>query len=224
MPAKGWQKDSRGRYRLVDVPTSEELELFKASAQNKILELEEGFDEMSQLIDNLLEFYGESDVPTPPQTLRWPPQLIPLTWSVDWDGAPTNLTRGQMLTAMRRVFAEYTRAGLRFRYVTGAATLEIGFQRVDGPGGTLAFVYQPASGTNMAACGGACGDYFFDNEETLTAIDFENIFRHETGHAIGMDHTNSGVMAPTYAFGSPRTILDELVTDYIEINYPVTQA
>ena len=163
-------------------------------------------------------------VVTPPSQLRWPAQYIPLTWAVDWTNAPSSLTRGQMSVAMRRVFEEFTQAGLSFNQVrlNQNPTLRIGFDTVDGSGGTLAFVYQPAQGTNMAACGGACGDYTFDNEERISIQDFENIFRHETGHAIGMDHTESGVMAPFYNFGTPRTELDVLVLDYIRTEYPLT--
>ena len=107
---------------------------------------------------------------------------------------------------MRRVFGKYYIASERklgFRYVNSNASLEIQFQVIDGPGGTLAFVYQPAEGTDMSACGGQCGNYYFDNQESFSIIDFHNVFLHETGHAIGIGHgPSNSIMAPSYRMGA----------------------
>ena len=111
--------------------------------------------------------------------------------------------------------------GLSFQEVSGPATLEIGFDKVDGAGGTIAFVFQPANGLDMSACGGACGDYTFDNEEVYTIQDFKNVFRHETGHAIGAPHYETGIMAPHYSYGSPNIPLDALIKEHIRNGYPL---
>ena len=151
--------------------------------------------------------------------------MMPLTWRVNWANKPKHLSQSEMLGAMRANYEKFTKApgSLAFEEIrSGTALLEIGFAKVDGPGNTIAFVYQPAQGLDMSACGGACGDYTFDNEETdLSIIDFQNVHGHETGHAIGSDHTIGGWMNATYRFGAPLFgDIDPQLLEHIANGYP----
>ena len=241
-----WRDNPRRGQKRVDRIPLEELEDFKTH-QGVIDDLLTTLDnqasnhsalvdrvsQLSQIIDNFHPSQPELPSPPPPPAppppiafdpvLAWPPSMVPITWSVDWSKAPAQLTRADMLAAMRRVFAEYTMAGLSFRELSsGIGTLHIEWDDVDGRGGTLAFVLQPATGLNMAACGGQCGDYTFDLADgaVYSIIDFENIFKHETGHAIGMDHLTTGIMRPTYQNGTPVIALGQPVIDYVFKGYP----
>lgn len=68
------------------------------------------------------------------------------------------------------------------------ADIVITWADIDGIGRTLGMTYQPASGEDMAACGGPCGDILMDGAEKWNQRFFLAVFIHELGHAIGIPH------------------------------------
>lgn len=114
---------------------------------------------------------------------------------------------------------------LWFVEVSGSAEtdIEVNFGKIDGPGGTLGFAIQPASGTEMSACGAPCGNVKFESEEGINATDFYNIALHEFLHAIGIDHTPANIgsiMDSSYWPGTPKASIDPYAIGEIRKRYP----
>lgn len=89
------------------------------------------------------------------------------------------------------------------------ADIRISGLAVDGPFGVLAFAaYPPVNGGSVA------GDMFFDQQEAWKTgfggpgISIFQVFAHELGHALGLDHTSvpNSLMNPFYteAFSGPQ--------------------
>ena len=154
-----------------------------------------------------------------------------VTWSVNFNNSRLPFSDADLLLKSEEQFARISCAcGIIFQFVPGinpTTDIEIFFEEVDGPGQTLAFVFQPSTGNNMSACG-VCGPVHVDEEENFSLTDYGNVLLHELGHSVGLSHTNqigvptgSNVMDPTYSFGSPEFELGKSDLEQLRLRYPL---
>lgn len=158
---------------------------------------------------------SSASVPFTAAGLRWEKADSgqPVTWKYTDTNNPTGFSSTALRDEVERAVQKWTSvSGVLMTETTDAnADIEVMWDTSgDGPGGILAFVFQPTVGTNMAACN--CGDVFADDAELWTQQDFHNVILHEIGHGIGLSHTNDlsppvaagfNVMDPLYAPGTP---------------------
>lgn len=106
-------------------------------------------------------------------------------------------------------FVQVPDAGEPFNAAGASGDIRIGGHAFDGPGGTLAHgFFPPANGLTAA------GDIHFDIAELWKigfggpGFDIFQVFAHELGHALGLDHTAvpASLMNPFYteAFSGPQ--------------------
>lgn len=89
--------------------------------------------------------------------------------------------------------------------------------RIDGPGSTLAWMYLPMGReTAQSQLKG-----LFDNQERWSLPFFREVWAHEFGHAIGLEHGGKGLMQPFHTDGAR---LDEWAVKEAVLRYgpPVT--
>lgn len=92
-------------------------------------------------------------------------------------------------------------------------SIRIGGHLFDGPSGVLAHAYFPPGPADRVVPYGFLGDVHFDQEEAWTVgtsgIEIFNVFAHELGHSLGLNHTDvpGSLMDPYYttAFQGPQT-------------------
>ena len=152
------------------------------------------------------ECMGCGDLIAQARGLRWQKLLRgePLTVSVDHSGKPAALNWLTDELIMRHWFGPWERnPNVRFVLVSGnnRGDCHVGWKRVDGPGGTLKFVWQPAEGAEFMEQGGELsGDMICDNSEVRfpRVLVFE-AGQHEVGHVLGIGHLEDqqDVMFPT---------------------------
>lgn len=168
-----------------------------------------------------------------PSLLRW--QKVDsggvVTWSYNDSGNPTLFTGEQLTAVVREALATWAGvARITFFEVTGTSDIEFLWdQNGDGAGGTLAYVFQPNMGIDMAACG-VCGDINTDTAESWSIDDLFNVILHEAGHSLGLGHVADytppttdavhNVMNPFYSMGSPRFSLSVADINEVQLRYP----
>ncbi|BBB31136.1 matrix metalloproteinase-15 [Neptunomonas japonica JAMM 1380] len=105
-------------------------------------------------------------------------------------------------------FIQVPDSGDAFNAHGSSGDIRLGGHSFDGPGGILAHGYLPQPGSSAA------GDIHFDSGDLWTTsfgtpgFDIFQVFTHELGHALGLDHTNvpRSLMNPYYtqAFSGPQ--------------------
>jgi hypothetical protein len=106
-------------------------------------------------------------------------------------------------------FVEVADSGEAFGVPGASGDIRIGGHEFDGSSGTLAHGYYPQSISSSAP-----GDIHFDTEDVWTTsftspgFDIFQVFAHELGHALGLDHTNvpHSLLNPYYSesFSGPQ--------------------
>lgn len=104
--------------------------------------------------------------------------------------------------------------------VTKQADIVVTAANIDGQGNTLGMTYQPTQGDSMEVCG-LCGDIVMDKHERWTQQYFFAVFKHELGHAIGLDHSpiNGNLMWPSYTGSS---VLGPWDIEQANLRYPAS--
>ena len=134
---------------------------------------------------------------------------LDITWSVDAAGA--SLAPVVIKDAYERAFAAWAAVcGIRPAYQSNSktASIIIGFGRIDGPGGTLAWSELPCGNTRQC-------QQLYDGQEPWVVssqprandIDLLRVATHEIGHALGLSHLAAGnLLQPTYdrQIGTPQ--------------------
>ena len=169
-----------------------------------------------------------------PQDLRWTKSDIgqPVTWCYNHANNPLPFLESQLNFECHKAIGKISDIvfNLDFQENSGApCDIEIMWDTAgDGPGSTLAFVFQPIGSNNMAACG-ICGDVFMDDAEAFSLTDFFNVLLHELGHSVGLQHTDdlsppvsfgNNVMDPFYTFGSAEFEWGPSDIEQLQIRYP----
>ena len=116
-----------------------------------------------------------------------------LTVSIDNSGKPETLSWLTDEMIMKEWFKPWTDHNPRIRFEllkTGKGDCHIQFAPIDGPNGTLAFVWQPSGNAEyMEASGDLSGDMTVDSSETVWPVDLvHEAGQHESGHVIGIGH------------------------------------
>ena len=127
----------------------------------------------------------------------------PLTVSIDHSGKPDALKWLTDTQIMNNWFKPWERNPVvKFKLIeSGKGDCHIQWKPIDGPGNTLAFVWQPAGdATYMSEAGDLSGDMTCDSSERVypKALVHE-AGKHEVGHVLGIGHLNAqkDVMYPT---------------------------
>lgn len=159
----------------------------------------------------------------PPETLRWTKadNGTNITWSYNNANNPSSITEPDIrATILEILFSVSSICNVQFSEgVIGSSDIDIQWDTTgDGLNMTLAFVFQPVSGNNMAVCTPVCGDVNTDVAENWTLDDLHNVIMHEVGHSLGLPHTefylppvespldSTQVMFPFYSFGSQKRV------------------
>lgn len=137
--------------------------------------------------------------------LRW--DLLnkgkPLTVSIDHRGKPRPLTWLTDAEIMEHWFKPWTdeNSNIKFQLLTsGRGHCHITFEPIDGPNGTLKFVWQPTEGEFMEDGGEPSGNMVCDSSEQRYPRPLVRVGgKHEVGHVLGIGHLSAkkDVMYPT---------------------------
>ena len=142
-----------------------------------------------------------------PEGLRWLEGKA--TYAYDSTGQPDNLDFDPEEQITKAAKAWMKVCGIKLTKASlSQADIVITWADLDGRGRTLGQAYQPASGEDMSACGGPCGDIMIDWSEPWVELFFYAVFLHELGHAIGIPH------APTE---DGSNVLEAIYTGKVEL-------
>lgn len=127
--------------------------------------------------------------------LRWKKlgEGKPVTVSIDHSGKPETLAWLTDEIIMQEWFKPWADENpiVKFKLLkTGKGDCHIKWERIDGPSGTLAFVWQPAGdATYMEEAGDLSGDMIADNSEyDYRPVLVHEAGKHEVGHVLGIGH------------------------------------
>lgn len=144
--------------------------------------------------------------------LRWPSRTISYYFDTSRFGdlkIADNPTVSDIKSLHQAQYDKYSAiANVNFveEFNPANADLKTRFDDVDGEGGVLAYVTQPAAGEDMSVIR---NEYVIDAAHTCSMDDMGNIFLHEDGHVLGLDHGPFySIMRPFYMFGTPLQELD----------------
>ncbi len=152
----------------------------------------------TRLVKTIWDYIASGEYDKPPKCdcelpdgLRW--LSGEATYFYDNTGQPTNLGFNPDELIDKAAVMWMSICGVKLKKASRArdAKIVITFADIDGIGKTLGMAYQPASGEDMDACGGPCGDITIDAEERWNTHFFLAVFLHELGHAIGIPHAPS---------------------------------
>lgn len=146
-----------------------------------------------------------------PRFLRWAKVARgeAVTVSENTSAKPASLAWLTPEVIMKEWFAPWeVDTSIRFEFITeGVADIRIGYQPIDGEGGTQGFAWQPSQSAEFMEQGGdLSGDMFLDSIERWerrSRDSVNEVGEHEVGHAIGGPHTDNPEDV-LYAFTSGR--------------------
>lgn len=176
-----WQEMARLCYRFDAWYLAEQLGLPPARSER-------------QLVREIHEYIASGAYDKPPKCdcelpdgLRWLEGKA--TYAYDPKGQPDNLDFDPQEQIRKAAKAWMDVCGIELTEVPiTQAQIVITWADLDGRGKTLGQAYMPASGEDMSACGGPCGDIMIDWSEPWVELFFYAVFLHELGHAIGIPH------------------------------------
>ena len=123
-----------------------------------------------------------------------------VTVSHDRENMPRSLLSLTDDEIYNKSFKPWETKVVKFKFLkTGAGDCNITWKQVDGRGGTLEYVWQPAGDAEFMEQGGAqSGDMVMDASELWNATSATEVIKHGAGHVLGIGHNplRSDVMYP----------------------------
>jgi len=130
-----------------------------------------------------------------PEGLRWHKTEVTIGIDVHEWGEPTRNLIWDLAQRAAGEWMDEIQGFLRLKMVdmgvsrveTLKADIVVTIDDIDGASNTLGMTYLPQGGDSIGVCG-LCGDIVMDRAERWTQNYWFAVFKHELGHAIGLDH------------------------------------
>lgn len=142
-----------------------------------------------------------------------------LTWSIDRTNQPNNSAAFSDTEIHRWFLAWTTITGNRVVQLKNGeiGDCHIKFQRIDGPGKVMGFVWQPRVTMEMMMGGNLSGDMIIDSSErSYPLLRTRRFGKHEAGHVFGLQHDRENLNALMYHLLLADTDLNPQAPDVLQ--------